>query len=42
VRVSIKEKILGGMQVKIGSEMIDASLKNQLENLKKECLALIN
>jgi F-type H+-transporting ATPase subunit delta len=42
VRVSIKEKILGGMQIKIGSEMIDTSLKNQLDSLKKECLAIIN
>ena len=42
IRVSIKEKILGGMQIKIGSEMVDASLKNQLDILKKECLVLIN
>ena len=42
VRVSIKEKILGGMQIKIGSEMVDASLINQLDTLKKECLAVIN
>lgn len=41
-RVLIKDKILGGLQIKIGSQMIDASMKNQLENLKKECLAVIN
>lgn len=42
VKETVKEQILGGFQIKIGSEVIDASLKNQLENLKKECLAAIN
>ena len=42
VRETVKEQILGGFQIKIGSEVIDASLKNQLESLKKECLAAIN
>jgi len=41
-RILIKEKILGGLQIKIGSQMVDASLKNQLELIKKECLAVIN
>ncbi len=42
VRETVAEKILGGFQVKIGSEVIDASLKSQLESLKKECLSAIN
>lgn len=42
VKETVKKQILGGFQIKIGSEVIDASLKNQLENLKKECLAAIN
>lgn len=39
VRETIKEKILGGFQVKIGSEVIDASLQNQLSSIGKECIA---
>jgi F-type H+-transporting ATPase subunit delta len=42
IRETVKEQIMGGVQIKIGSELIDASLKNQLESLKKECLAAIN
>ena len=42
IKETIKEKIMGGAQIRIGSELIDASLKNQLESLKKECLAAIN
>ena len=42
VREVVKEKILGGFQVKVGSEVIDASLKNQLAKLGKQCLAAIN
>lgn len=42
VKETVKEQILGGFQIKVGSEIIDASLKNQLETLKKECLAAIN
>ena len=42
IRETVQEKILGGIQIKIGSEVIDASLKNQLESLKKQCLAAIN
>ncbi len=42
IKETLKEKIMGGMQIKVGSEIIDASLKNQLETLKKECLASIN
>ncbi len=43
--VEIKEKkdakILGGFQIKIGSEVIDASLRNQLSQLSEQ-LAVIN
>ncbi len=42
IRETVKEKILGGFQIKIGSEVIDASLKNQLDRIKKECLAAVN
>ncbi|OFW80983.1 MAG: ATP synthase F1 subunit delta [Alphaproteobacteria bacterium RIFCSPLOWO2_01_FULL_40_26] len=42
IKETIKEKILGGIQIKIGSEVIDASLKSQFEKLQKECLAAIN
>jgi F-type H+-transporting ATPase subunit delta len=41
IRESIKENILGGFQVRVGSEVIDASLKNQLEKIKKSCLAAV-
>lgn len=36
IRETIKEKIIGGLQIKIGSKLIDASLKNQLASIKKE------
>lgn len=42
IKETLQEKIMGGIQIKVGSEVIDASLKNQLETLKKECLAAIN
>jgi F-type H+-transporting ATPase subunit delta len=42
IKETIKEKILGGFQIKIGSEIIDASLQNQLANIGKECLRAIN
>ncbi len=42
IKETIKEKILGGFEVKIGSEVIDATLKNQLANIGKECLAANN
>lgn len=38
----VNESILGGFQVKIGSEVIDASLKNKLASIGKECLAAAN
>jgi F-type H+-transporting ATPase subunit delta len=34
----IKKEILGGIQIKIGSDLIDASLKNQLDRLTKTLL----
>lgn len=42
IREVLKEKILGGFQVKIGSEIIDASLKNKLASLGKECLKAVS
>ncbi len=42
IKETVKEKILGGFQVKIGSEIIDASLQNQLASIGKECLAAVN
>lgn len=42
IKEVVKEKILGGFQVKIGSEVIDASLQNQLTTIGKECLAAVN
>jgi F0F1-type ATP synthase delta subunit len=42
VKEAVNDNILGGFQVKIGSNLIDASLKNQLEKIKKECIASIN
>jgi len=42
IKHSISKEILGGIQIKIGSKIIDASLKNQLEQIKKESIASIN
>ena len=42
IRETAKEEILGGFQVKIGSEIIDASLKNQLAAIGKQCIAAAN
>jgi F-type H+-transporting ATPase subunit delta len=42
VKETVKEKILGGFQVKIGSEIIDVSLQNKLDNLARECLSAVN
>ncbi|NBX52134.1 MAG: ATP synthase F1 subunit delta [Proteobacteria bacterium] len=39
---TLSPKILGGLQIKIGSKVIDASLKNHLEQIQKECLSAIN
>ncbi len=42
IREIIKEKILGGLQIRIGSEVIDASLKAKIVSIGKECLKVIN
>jgi F-type H+-transporting ATPase subunit delta len=42
IREVVKEEILGGFQIKIGSEVMDVSIKNQLDTLKKQCLAALN
>ena len=42
IKEVVREQIIGGFQVKIGSEIIDASLQNQLNKIGKECLAAIN
>ncbi len=42
IKEAVNDNILGGFQVKIGSNMVDASLKNQLEKIKKECITAIN
>ena len=42
IKHSISKEILGGIQIRIGSKIIDASLKNQLEQIKKESIASIN
>lgn len=36
---TLNPKILGGFQVRIGSDIIDASLKNQIFSLKQELMA---
>jgi F-type H+-transporting ATPase subunit delta len=41
IRETVKEKILGGFQIRIGSEIIDASLKNQIANISKQCLNVV-
>ncbi len=42
VKEAVNDNILGGFQVKVGSNLIDASLKNQLDKIKKECISAIN
>lgn len=38
IRETLKKEILGGLQIKIGSDLIDASLKNKLSNISKELI----
>lgn len=38
---TIKKEILGGLQIKIGSDLIDASLKNQLATISKELIRAV-
>lgn len=35
----IAKELVGGVQIKIGSQVIDVSLKNQINQIKKSCLA---
>lgn len=42
VKEIVKKEILGGLQIKIGSTLFDASLKNQLQNIEKELIKSIN
>ena len=42
VTQTIKKQILGGVQIKIGSNLIDASIKSQLDQLEDELIATIN
>ena len=42
IQETVKKEILGGIQIRIGSEVIDASLRNQLDTIGKECFAAIN
>lgn len=42
VKEVIKQEILGGLQIKIGSDLFDASLKNQIASLERELLKAIN
>ena len=37
---TLKSDILGGLQIKIGSNLIDASLKNKLSLIEKELVAV--
>ncbi len=39
---TLKAQILGGVQIKIGSNLIDASLKSQLDQLENELIGTIN
>ncbi len=39
---TVKSQILGGIQIKIGSNLIDASLRNQLERLKNQLILAVN
>ncbi len=38
---TIRKEILGGIQIRIGSTLIDASLQNQLYNIEKNLLSAI-
>lgn len=41
VRQTVKKEILGGLQIKIGSNLIDASLKNQISTLGKQLIRAV-
>ncbi len=42
VTETIRKEILGGLQIKIGSNLIDASLKNQLATINKKLIRAAN
>lgn len=42
IKETIKKEILGGLQIKIGSNLFDASLKQQVDSLQRELLKTIN
>lgn len=42
IREVLKDKILGGLQIRVGSEIIDASLKSQLASIRKELLKAVS
>lgn len=42
IKETVKEQILGGFQVKIGSNIIDVSLASQLASLNSELLSITN
>lgn len=37
----IDKDMIGGIQIKIGSQVIDASLKNQINKIREHCLAIM-
>lgn len=41
IKQTVKKEILGGLQIKIGSNLIDASLKNQISSLSKELIRAV-
>jgi F-type H+-transporting ATPase subunit delta len=42
IKQTIKSQILGGVQIKIGSNLIDASLKTKLKNIQNALIEAIN
>jgi F-type H+-transporting ATPase subunit delta len=42
IKETITAKILGGLQIKVGSEVIDVSLRNQLDKFDRELLSAVN
>lgn len=42
IKETLNPKILGGFQVRIGSNIVDASLKNQIFSLKQDLIAANN
>jgi len=42
IKETITAKILGGLQIKVGSEVIDASLRNQLDKFGQQLSSAVN